>query len=65
MPTNRYPAPALFQEIARLRHDLTEMDCRARAEAFAALATPEGREKAVRRLRERRAATTATAQAGR
>jgi hypothetical protein len=60
MPPNRYPTPALLQEIARLRYDLTEQACRARAEALYALATPEGLEHAVRRLRERRAASRTT-----
>ena len=62
MPPNRYPTSALLQEIAQLRYDLTEQACRARAEAFAVLATPVGREKAVRRLRERRAVTAPRAQ---
>lgn len=52
MPPNKYPSPALMEAIARLRRDLREPACRARAERMARQGGKEGREHIIQRLRE-------------
>lgn len=52
---NRCPTPALLQEIANLKRDLSEPACRARAERMAQQASDDGRAAIVQRIRARRA----------
>lgn len=51
---NRYPSPELLQEIANLRFELTEEECRKRAERMEEQASEDGRSAMVRRLRDNR-----------
>lgn len=50
----RYPTSEVLQEIARLRHELTEPECRARAERMAHQQSAQGRSDMVLKLREGR-----------
>jgi len=48
---NRHPSPELLQDIARLRFELTEEECRKRTERLAKQASAEGRAAMVQWLR--------------
>ena len=58
MPPNRHPSTALLADIARLRADLREEACRARAQRMVRQVSAEGRMEFVRRLRAARARVT-------
>lgn len=52
MPANRYATPEVLAEVRRLKAELSEEECRKRADRMAHQHSAEGREEMKKRLRE-------------